>query len=215
MEKTIVIAYTRAIAGEIDQNAQLKKIEALCVARDWRVVDYYSDSEVSTTGSEAMFNAIEAAGVKIDSIATIVFYSRATAPTLLNGAPLYDIMYFNPDWFYGVNVGVSFVAVTGELDTTTADGKLVVNLSGYIFTMVDDLMGNNPNHKLDKSTPEGKIIEELMELRGVWSALKNDQWGESDEWIEEEEVKEARKGNKVIKIREDDDSVSDAKPEGQ
>ena len=78
-----------------------------------------------------MFDAIEAAG---GEIGTVVFYSRATAPTLLNGAPLYDVMYFNPDWYYGVSVGISFASVTGELDTTTADGKLAVNLSRYIFT---------------------------------------------------------------------------------
>lgn len=212
MAKKIVIAYTRAIAGEIDHNTQLEKIEAFCFARDWIIVDYYSDSEVSTTGSEAMFNAIEAAG---GEIGTVVFYSRAAAPTLLNGAPLYNVMYFNPACDYGVSFGISFAAVTGELDTTTADGKLAVNLSRHIFTMVDDLIGDNPNRKLDKSTPEGRIIEELMGLRVVWIALKNDQWGELDEWIEEEEVKEARKGNKVIKIRERDDSVSDEEPEAQ
>ena len=44
MAKKIVIAYTRAIAGEIDHNTQLEKIEAFCFARDWLIVGYYSDS---------------------------------------------------------------------------------------------------------------------------------------------------------------------------
>ncbi len=189
-----VVAYTRAVAGEPDHDTQIEKIIAFCLARDWILVNHYNDSEVSASESEAMFDFIEEAE---GGVHAVVFYSRATAPTLRDGAPLYDVMYFDPDRDYGLSVVISFAAVTGELDTTTDDGKLAVNLSRYIFTMADDLIADDPGRELDKSTPEGQIIEELMGLRVVWLASKNEQWNELEEWMKEEEAKE---GKKIIRI---------------
>lgn len=204
MVEKIVVAYTRAVEGLIDHDAQLKKIKAFCFARNWLIVDQYSDSEVSTSGSEAMFDAIEAAAGEINAV---VFYSRTTAPTLRYGFPLFAVMYVSPDCDFGLSVVIGFAAVTGELDTTTADGKLAVNLSRYIFTLADELIEeieDNPNRKIDKSTPEGKIIEELMGLRIVWLASKNDQWDDLEEWSEEQETEEER-GRKIIKMRRKSD----------
>ncbi len=194
MTEINVVAYTRAIAGELDHSAQLDRIIAFCFARDWTLVRRYNDSEVSTSGSEVMFDFIESVEGEIN---TVVFYSRATAPTLRDGAPLYDVMYCNPDLDYGLSVGINFAAVTGELDTTTDDGRLAMNLSRHIFTMADDLIADIPGRELDKSTPEGQIIEELMGLRVVWLASKNEQWDELEEWMEEEKAKE---GKKIIRI---------------
>lgn len=215
MTERCVLAYTRAVAGEPGHRMQLEKIKAFCYARDWLIFDHYSDSEVGTSGSEAMFDAIEAAGGEIYAV---VFYSRATAPTLRNGAPLYDVMYFNPDWDYGVSVGIGFAAATGELDTTTADGKLAVNLSRHIFSLADELIADNPSRKLDKSTPEGRIVEELMGLRLVWIAAKDDRWDELDQFIESgeaEEAKKADKGKKIIRMFGGDASADRKGPEGQ
>ena len=188
-----VVAYTRAVAGEPDHSTQLDKILAFCLARDWILVGHYNDSEVSVSESEAMFDFIEEAE---GGVHAVVFYSRATAPTLRDGASLYDVMYFDPDHDYGLSVVISFAAVTGELDTTTDDGKLAANLSRYIFTMADDLIGGEPGRELDKSTPEGQIIEVLMGLRVVWIASKEEKWDELKEWLAEEETKEG----KIIRI---------------
>ena len=59
------------------------------------------------------------------------------------------------------------------------------------------LIADDPGRELDKSTPEGQIIAELMGLRVVWLASKDEQWDELEEWMAAEEAKE---GKKIIRI---------------
>ena len=131
------VGYIRVSTDEqanegVSLDNQRKRIEAFCIAKDWTLVDVYEDAGKS--GKDLKRNGIQqlitdAKDSKFD-IVVIYKLDRLTRSVKDLG---YLIELFDKH-------GIAFSSVSDNFDTTTANGRLVLNILGSVAQWERDII---------------------------------------------------------------------------
>lgn len=179
------IIYTRVSTLEqvnegISLDNQLEKIKAYCFARDWEVIDVivddgFSGKSLNRPGIQKIIDM--AMGNQFDVIVTYKL-DRLTRSVK-------DLGYLIEDVFNKHNI--AFTSVTDNFDTSTANGKLILNILGSVAQWERDIIAERTkdvlqykklNKKVYGTTPLGYLVDNSGNL------IKNPQEQQTIKYIQ-------------------------------
>lgn len=157
---TRVSTQEQAVEG-ISLENQLEKIKAFCFAKSWEVVDVIVDDGFSgkSLNRPGMQKIISMAKTKQFDVVVTYKLDRLTRSVK-------DLGYLIDDIFNKQDI--SFTSFTDNFDTTTANGKLILNILGSVAQWERDIIAERTkdaiNYKKDNkknygTTPLGFLVD--------------------------------------------------------
>lgn len=179
--KMRALIYTRVSTQEqanegISLDNQLEKIKAYCFARSWQVIDVIIDDGYSgkNLNRPGMQKIISMAKVKGFDVVVTYKLDRLTRSVK-------DLGYLIEDVFNKQDI--AFTSVTDNFDTSTANGKLILNILGSVAQWERDIIAERTkdvlnfkkdNKKVYNHCPlgflvdnEGNLIEDTKEQKTI------------------------------------------------
>jgi len=139
---------TREQAQEgVSLDAQTERIAAFCQAKGWELVAVYRDEgksgkNLDRPGIQEMIHDLQAVQV---GVVVVLKLDRLTRSVRDLGTLIEDIF-----------AGVSLVAVDGSLDSSTASGRMVVNLLGSVGQWEREVIGERTRDALAYKRERGE-----------------------------------------------------------
>jgi len=163
---------------------QRARIEAFCVAKDWELISVYADEGKSAGSLErpAMQELISDCKKHKFDVVVIYKLDRLTRSVKDLG---YLIEVFDKS-------NVAFSSVSDNFDTTTANGKLVLNILGSVAQWERDIIKERTKDALDHKKENRQIYSALplgFELTDDGRLIEND-----DELNVVKQIRELRNG---------------------
>lgn len=165
------IIYTRVSTLEqviegISLDNQLDKIKAYCFARDWEVVDIISDEGQSgkSLNRPGIQKLISMAKDKQFKVVVSYKLDRLTRSVK-------DLGYLIDDVFNKHDI--AFTSITDNFDTSTANGKLILNILGSVAQWERDIIAERTkdalnykkqNKQVYGQCPLGYLVDDLGNL---------------------------------------------------
>lgn len=165
------IIYTRVSTSEqategISLENQLDKIKAYCYSRDWEVIQIISDEglsgkNLSRPGIQEIINL-----AKQRAFDVVVTYKLDRLTRSVK-----DLGYLIEDVFNKFDI--AFTSVTDNFDTSTANGKLILNILGSVAQWERDIIAERTkdalnykkqNKKVYSNCPLGYLVNESGNL---------------------------------------------------
>lgn len=149
------VGYIRVSTDEqanegVSLDNQRKRIEAFCIAKDWTLVDVYEDAGKS--GKDLKRDGIQRllTDAKAGKFDIVVIYKldRLTRSVKDLG---YLIELFDKH-------GIAFSSVSDNFDTTTANGRLVLNILGSVAQWERDIIVERTREALKYKKEKGDYL---------------------------------------------------------
>ncbi|KKN26223.1 hypothetical protein LCGC14_0876860 [marine sediment metagenome] len=135
---------------------QRKRIEAFCVAKDWTLGRIYADEGISGSSlrRDGVQELISDCKRGIFDVVVIYKLDRLTRSVkdLGNLIEMFD------------KSNVAFSSVSDNFDTTTANGKLVLNILGSVAQWERDIVSERTRDALAHKRSEGKVYTRILPL---------------------------------------------------
>lgn len=127
--------------GGISLDNQLEKIKAYCFARDWDVVEVIEDKGFSgkSLNRPGMQKVISLAKTRCFDVVVTYKLDRLTRSVK-------DLGYLIEDVFNKQDI--AFTSVTDNFDTSTANGKLILNILGSVAQWERDIIAERTKDSL-------------------------------------------------------------------
>ena len=135
---------------------QRKRIEAFCVAKDWTLERIYADEGVS--GGSLKREGIQEliSDCKKGKFGVIVIYKLDRLTRSVKDLGYLIDLFDKSD--------VAFSSVSDNFDTTTANGKLVLNILGSVAQWERDIISERTRDALAHKRSEGKVYTRILPL---------------------------------------------------
>jgi len=133
---------------------QEAKIKAFAMAKDWELIGIYRDEGVSAKdlNRDGIQQVIQ--GCKHHDFDVVIIYKLDRLTRSVR-----DLGYLTQDVFE--KTGVDFSSIQDNFDTTTANGKLVLNILGSVAQWERDIIAERTREVLRYKALQGKRVGQI------------------------------------------------------
>jgi len=170
----IRVSTTEQATEGVSLEAQETRVRAFCEAKQWELIKVYSDKgesgkSLDRPGIRSLINDLKANGV---DVVVIVKLDRLTRSVRDLGSLIEDLF-----------AGVSLASVEESLDSTTANGRMVMNLLGTVAQWEREIIGERTANALrfKRSKGEwaagripygfrlenGRLVEDAVQIKNI------------------------------------------------
>lgn len=147
------VSYTRVSTREQSEgqslDAQRERINAYCKAKDYELVDSYTDAGASAKDLDREGLRALIDDIKADSIEIVVIYKLDRLTRSVK-----DLGHLVDDVFEGE--GVALASVKDSFDTSTANGRMVMNLLATVAQWERETVAERTKDALDHKRNQGE-----------------------------------------------------------
>ena len=133
---------------------QEAKIRAFALAKDWDLIDMYRDEGISAKDLNREGIQLVIDGCRKHEFDVVIIYKLDRLTRSVR-----DLGYLTQDVFE--KTGVDFSSIQDNFDTTTANGKLVLNILGSVAQWERDIIAERTREVLRFKAFQGKRVGQI------------------------------------------------------